>query len=87
MSVNAPDFEEQLVSNFILENADSNVDVALGAFIWNEPYVQKILTTLKAKNFPGRIILGGSQISYVKQDIEKYYPQADIFIRGYAKKR
>lgn len=83
-SVNTPDFDVQFVLNFILENADSQADVALGAFIWNESYIQKILSVLKDKKFPGRIILGGPQVSYVKYDIEKYYPQADVFIRGYA---
>lgn len=83
-SVNSPEFNEQLVSTFILENATSPVDVAFGAFVWNEFYLQKILSTLKDNHFPGRIVLGGPQISYVKKDIEKYYPQADIFIRGYA---
>jgi len=83
-SVNASDFNAKDVVDFILGHTDANTDVALGAFVWNESHVQNILSALKAKKFPGRIILGGPQISYVKQDVERYYPQADVFIRGYA---
>lgn len=64
--------------------SSSYSDVALGAFVWNEHYIQKIIKSLKINRYPGRIILGGPQISYVKSNIEKYYPDADIFIRGYA---
>ncbi len=87
-SVNTSDFDEKKVINFAMQHADSNTDFALGAFVWNESYTQKIITKLKENNFPGRIILGGPQISYVKPsnsiNIESYYPQADIFVRGYA---
>ena len=38
---------------------------------------------IKKYNYPGRIILGGPQISYTKSNLEKYYPQVDVFIRGY----
>jgi radical SAM superfamily enzyme YgiQ (UPF0313 family) len=83
-SVNHPSFDVDDVINYILTSANSRTDVALGAFVWNETHIQKIIKTLKAEHFPGRIILGGPQISYVKNNIEKYYPHADIFVRGYA---
>ena len=62
----------------------NDLDVALGAFIWNENYIQFILKALSANKFPGRIILGGLQVSYVKKGIEAYYPTVDVFVRGYA---
>ena len=83
-SVNHLDFSAKKVSSFIMSDASPTTDVALGAFVWNEKYLQEILNNLKEQNFPGRIILGGPQVSYVKKGIENYYPQADIFIRGYA---
>lgn len=87
-SVNIPDFDPNQVVNFAMQNADDTTDFALGAFVWNEVYTQEIVNQLKTNKFPGRIILGGPQISYVKPSnstkIESYYPQADIFIRGYA---
>ncbi|MDP2194051.1 MAG: radical SAM protein, partial [Alphaproteobacteria bacterium] len=83
-SVNSENFNVGDVSDFILSKASPLTDVALGAFVWNEKYIQIILSKLKKEKFPGRIILGGPQISYVKHNIETYYPQADIFIRGYA---
>lgn len=82
-SVNHDDFSADKVSEEIINNAEENTDVALGSFVWNEKHVQKILNNLKKEKFPGRIILGGPQISYVKNGLEKYYPQADIFVRGY----
>lgn len=82
--VNYPDFKPETVSDYIMQHAHPKTDVGLGVFVWNEKAVQYILKDLKSKKFPGRIILGGPQISYVKKGLEKFYPQADIFIRGYA---
>lgn len=83
-SVNSREFRPEEVLDFIFSSVDCETDVALGAFVWNENHLQHILQRMKAKKFPGRVILGGPQISYVKSDIERYYPDADIFIRGYA---
>ncbi len=66
-SVNHDDFSPEKVTKFILENSAANTDVAIGAFVWNEKYLQQILNNLKKENFAGRIILGGPQISYVKR--------------------
>lgn len=82
-SVNRVDFSTQSVTKFILNHASPDVDLAMGAYVWNESAIQSILKDINGK-FPGKIILGGPQISYVKKGLEVYYPQADIFIRGYA---
>lgn len=60
------------------------VDIAIGAYIWNEAYVTQLLPMLRGRGYVGRIILGGPQISYVDSGLEKLYPQADVFIRGHA---
>lgn len=84
-SVNHDCFDSYAVVNFVLSlSPTTNTYVAFGVFVWNEYYVQKIIQTLKKHKFPGKIILGGPQISYVKSQIETFYPEADIFIRGYA---
>ncbi|KYQ93970.1 hypothetical protein DLAC_04861 [Tieghemostelium lacteum] len=84
-SVNAPEFSPKHISDFIIKNTqNTQTDVALGAFIWNEKSTKSILSDLKKANFPGRIILGGPQVSYVKKGLEQFYPEVDIFIRGYA---
>lgn len=83
-AVNHLSFVDTEVTDFIMQHAHSAVDVALGVFVWNEKATQNILNDLKRYKFSGRIILGGPQISYVKKGLEKFYPQADIFIRGYA---
>lgn len=62
----------------------ARVDIAIGAYIWNEGIVQRLLPRLRARGFSGRIILGGPQVSYVEAGLEALYPQADIFIRGQA---
>jgi radical SAM superfamily enzyme YgiQ (UPF0313 family) len=82
-AVNLPSFQADQVTNYIMENADEHTDLAVGAYIWNEKSLQMILNDLKKNEFPGRIILGGPQISYTKNNLEKYYPQVDVFIRGY----
>lgn len=83
-SVNSPQFSVDDVVNFSMQHADEKTDFAIGVFVWNETHTQHILNQLKKYRFPGRIIVGGPQISYVKRGVEKYYPQADVFIRGYA---
>jgi radical SAM superfamily enzyme YgiQ (UPF0313 family) len=82
-AVNQPDFKLNEVHEFVMSHAADDTDLALGAFVWHEPQTQKLLNNLKKNQFPGRIILGGPQISYTKRDLENYYPQADVFIRGY----
>uniref|UniRef100_A0AC35GNA4 B12-binding domain-containing protein n=1 Tax=Panagrolaimus sp. PS1159 TaxID=55785 RepID=A0AC35GNA4_9BILA len=83
-SVNHENFEAEEVVDFVVANSSKDSDFGIGAFVWNEIYVQKIIKSLKNAKFPGKIIIGGPQISYLKSDLEKYYPEADIFIRGYA---
>lgn len=59
------------------------VDVALGSFVWNEGHVYKISRILKERDFPGRLMLGGPQVSYAEAGmLELAYPFADVFIRG-----
>ncbi|CAG8626682.1 1628_t:CDS:2 [Dentiscutata erythropus] len=79
--VNVPNFLPDDVVEFIMMYANPCIDVAIGAFVWNEQAVQHILKKLKKHKFPGKVILGGPQVSYVKKGIEEYYPYADIFIR------
>jgi hypothetical protein len=62
----------------------ARVDIAIGAYIWNEGIVQRLLPRLRAHGFTGRIILGGPQVSYVESGLDALYPQADVFIRGHA---
>lgn len=81
-SVNHTDFDANEIVEFIMCHAD--VDVALGAFVWNEFAIQHITKRLHYYRFPGRIILGGPQISYLKSGLEQMYPYVDIFVRGYA---
>lgn len=83
-SVNSTDFAVGAVVDSIMQHANANTDVAFGVFVWNERYLQIILNSLKNQHYPGRVILGGPQISHVKNGLEKFYPQADVFIRGYA---
>lgn len=85
-SVNHPSFDVKQVVDFAMTHAATDTDFAIGAYIWNEQAVQTILTTLKQENFPGRLIVGGPQVSYVTDNkmLEDYYPQSNIFIRGYA---
>ena len=66
----------------ISEGAD-DVDLAIGAYIWAEEVIIRLLPMLRASGFTGRIILGGPQISYTPSGLEELYPEADVFVRGY----
>ncbi|XP_068757270.1 uncharacterized protein [Montipora capricornis] len=64
---------------------DSKYDLMFGGFVWNEPFLKSILRELKNYHYPGRIVMAGPQVSYVeKGQLENYYPEVDVFIRGYA---
>ncbi len=60
--------------------------IAIGVFIWNEIFVQRLLMSLRKKfNYKNKILLGGPQITYARvSTLEHYYPTVDYFIRGYA---
>ena len=82
-SVNDSQFNCDHVFDFVMSHAAEGVDLAMGAYVWHEPETQTLLDQLRKHNFPGRIILGGPQVSYTKRGLEDFYPQADVFIRGY----
>jgi len=68
--------------NFIKTHATPYTYTAFGAYVWNEEVIQKTLTLLKEHNYPGKIILGGPQINYQMNHLEKIYPHGDVFICG-----
>ncbi len=84
--VNGPGGQPEQVAARILEHAlarpAAEVDVALGAYVWNETTIQRSLPLLRQGGFRGRIVLGGPQISYASPGLEALYPEADAFVRG-----
>lgn len=77
---------ERVVARILKETrgfAASNVDIGFGAYVWGEELLQYVLRRIRQEGFVGRIILGGPQISYSGEGLERIYPDADIFIRGY----
>jgi radical SAM superfamily enzyme YgiQ (UPF0313 family) len=82
--VNHASFNASTVTDFVLKQSTPNSVVAFGAYTWNDAQVVQITRELKHKGFPGVIVIGGPQVSYTKQGLEKYFPHADFFIRGYA---
>ena len=84
--MNANDESTSQIASRILAlrggHRDSEVDIAIGAYVWAEALIQELLPMLRA-DFSGRIVMGGPQISYKESGHEEVYPDADIFIRGY----
>ena len=79
---------EYLIEHIITEINDiseeySNVDIAIGVYVWAEEIIQNLLFAIRNIGFTGRIILGGPQITYGGPGLEAIYPDADIFVRGY----
>ena len=87
-AVTDPGFSTDRVIAWVLDQVagDPGRDLGIGAYIWNEPYIQTILPELRRRGFRGRIILGGPQISYQSHGLEKFYPDADVFVRGYGER-
>ncbi len=78
---------DTLVQDILAEarGVDSaDVDVAIGAYVWAEDLLRSTLKRIREEGFRGRLILGGPQISYSGPGLERLYPDADVFIRGYA---
>lgn len=64
--------------------AGNNAVVAGGAFVWNEPEIQRLLPAIR-QNSRATVVVGGPQVSYTpKHSLEGIYPAADIFVRGHA---
>lgn len=86
IAVNDNALDLEAIASDLIEQAvgeHERVDIAIGAYVWAEERVKPLLTLLRAGGFRGRIILGGPQISYAGPGLERLYPEADVFIRGY----
>lgn len=84
-AVNAPSFDmDELLQSILREAQAGTTDVAIGAYVWNEPVLRVLLPMLRTAGFQGRILLGGPQISFAAAGVGQQYPEADGFIRGYA---
>lgn len=84
-NTNSPHFDtDAVIHDIFASSPNEHTLLGIGAFIWNETNLQDILSKLHNYNFPGKILLGGPQISYATGNLEEYYPLVDIFCRGYA---
>lgn len=84
-ALNTPETRFETIFSRIVASlaAGGPADLGIGAYVWNEPYVQRLLPALRAAGYRGRIILGGPQISYQREGLQALYPDADVFVRGY----
>ena len=68
-------------SVFELREVDT---VVLGAFVWNEPYIQR-LAYIFSQVMHKTVIIGGPQVTYLEpKSLSTYYPHAKGFIQGFA---
>lgn len=72
------------IASEILRRVNARTDVGFGAYIWNERLLRRVLSTLRARGYTGRVLLGGPQVSYSGTGLERLYPEVDVFVRGYA---
>jgi hypothetical protein len=77
-----PEHLARKILGHALTRPAAEVDIALGAYVWNEATIRRLLPLLRHGGFQGRIVLGGPQISYAIPGLEALYPEADVFIRG-----
>jgi radical SAM superfamily enzyme YgiQ (UPF0313 family) len=86
-AINRSGFSEERILWHILDSAHGlspeQVDVGFGVYVWNDQVVKSLLVALRRSGFGGRIILGGPQISYAGAGLERLYPEAEAFVRGY----
>eukprot|EP00112_Aurelia_sp_Birch-Aquarium-sp1_P015054 Seg3303.2 transcript_id=Seg3303.2/GoldUCD/mRNA.D3Y31 product="putative methyltransferase MJ1487" protein_id=Seg3303.2/GoldUCD/D3Y31 len=88
-AVNKPNFNIDNVIAQIKRTLSQNpvMDCGIGAYVWNDKHVCTIIKALREDEYPGRIIIGGPQVSYTSpsdgQRLEDFYPGASAFVRGY----
>lgn len=59
--------------------------VAVACYVWCEREVCECIRRLRKCGYRNKIVLGGPQISYATRErLAAFYPQADVFITGYA---
>lgn len=76
----------QSAMNTVFEQGFDACDtVAVGCYVWAEAEASQFILRLRDAGYRNKIVLGGPQISYAKtEQLPQLYPQADIFVRGYA---
>lgn len=83
-AVNTPGAErEALAEELMAELGRGAPMLGVGCYVWNEPVVKWLLPELRRRGFRGAIVLGGPQITYARAGVDRDYPHAGIFIRGY----
>lgn len=84
---NTPDCTVDTILDRILSECsgagNTVVDVAIGVYVWSDPLILAVTKALR-RRARVRIILGGPQISYAPPGIARSYPDADVFVRGFA---
>ena len=81
--INADGFNVTEILKEILALVNDDSMIAIGAYVWAEEAIQYLMIGLRRRGFKGKIVLGGPQISYMTDGLEKTYPHADLFVRGY----
>lgn len=74
---------EALADALMAELGCGSPMLGIGCYVWNERVVQWLLPELRRRGFRGPIVLGGPQITYAGAGVDRDYPHADIFIRGF----
>ncbi|MFN6145523.1 MAG: B12-binding domain-containing radical SAM protein [Planctomycetota bacterium] len=83
-AVNTPGADRGALADAVMDELGrGDPMLGVGCYVWNEPVVQWLLPELRRRGFRGAIVLGGPQITYSGAGVDRDYPHADIFIRGY----
>lgn len=82
-AVNAAGFDRHELLSRVRRALGRGCDLAIGVYVWNDAIVRWLLRELRSAGYLGRIILGGPQISYASRGVARFYPEADVVIRGY----
>lgn len=76
------------IAKEILDLASKYEYIALSEYVWFSENINPLITAMKNSGYKGKIVLGGYQITSTptEEKMKEYYPQADIFVKGYAEK-
>jgi radical SAM superfamily enzyme YgiQ (UPF0313 family) len=86
-----PEYKGDIITSFEKEYKDRINEysfIGLSVYAWSEDIVKQFIKMIRnSYNFEGKLILGGYEITARDEaQLEKEYPGADYYVKGYAEK-
>ena len=83
--VNSPDFSTDSIVDSVLQSSRGkqgrNLVIAVGAYVWSEPWLQELLPRFRSTFPDALLVVGGPQVTFA-DCVSGLYPDAHCLVRG-----